>query len=70
MSVIGVKNLVTEFGDRRVHDNVSFEVQKGEIFTIIGSSGAGKSTLLKELIMLLRPKSGEIKIRIACVTAS
>ena len=62
MSVIGAKNLVTEFGDRRVHDNVSFEVQKGEIFTIIGSSGAGKSTLLKELIMLLRPKSGEIKI--------
>jgi phospholipid/cholesterol/gamma-HCH transport system ATP-binding protein len=45
-----------------VMENVSFEVQKGEIFVIIGGSGCGKSTLLKHLIGLLPPISGDIFI--------
>lgn len=63
MSVsIKVSNLLTAFGDRVVHDSISFEVKSGEILSIIGSSGAGKSTLLKELILLERPKSGIVEI--------
>lgn len=62
MTAIRVKNLVTKFGDRVIHDNVSFEVQKGDIFSVIGSSGSGKSTLLKELILLQRPLSGSIEL--------
>jgi len=62
MSVIKVSNITSKFGDRVVHDDISFEVEKGEIFTIIGSSGSGKSTLLKEMILLLRPFGGNIEI--------
>ncbi|MCI4399402.1 MAG: ATP-binding cassette domain-containing protein [Campylobacteraceae bacterium] len=62
MNVIEARNIVTAFGDRVIHDSISFDVKEGEVFTVIGSSGSGKSTLLKELIMLLRPQSGSIKI--------
>ncbi len=62
MNVIEARDIVTAFGDRVIHDSISFDVKEGEVFTVIGSSGSGKSTLLKELIMLLRPQSGSIKI--------
>lgn len=62
MSVIRVESLRTVLGGREIHKSVSFEVQKGEIFTVIGSSGSGKSTLLRELIMLQKPNGGEIEI--------
>jgi lipopolysaccharide transport system ATP-binding protein len=44
-------------------DNVSFEVQQGEVLGIIGRNGAGKSTLLKILSQVTSPTAGEIKIR-------
>jgi ABC-2 type transport system ATP-binding protein len=43
-------------------DEVSFSVEKGEIFGIIGGNGAGKSTLLKILAGIMKPTSGEVKI--------
>lgn len=61
-AMVKASNIITRFEDRVVHDNISFEVQKGEIFTVIGSSGAGKSTLLKEMILLHRPNSGKLEI--------
>ncbi len=62
MKAIKVSKLVTRFGDRVIHDSISFDVEEGEIFTVIGSSGAGKSTLLKEMILLLAPSSGSITV--------
>lgn len=62
MSIVKAIDVTTRFGDRVVHDSISFTVEEGEIFTVIGSSGAGKSTLLRELIMLERPYSGSIEI--------
>ena len=44
-------------------DNVSFEVQQGEVLGIIGRNGAGKSTLLKILSQVTLPSSGQIKIK-------
>jgi len=60
--VVELKDIVTKFGKKIVHDRVSMSVNKGEIYGILGGSGSGKSTLMNEMIMLLRPYSGEIKI--------
>jgi phospholipid/cholesterol/gamma-HCH transport system ATP-binding protein len=60
--VIQVTNVVTRFGDNLVHDHVSLTVNEGEIYGLMGGSGSGKSTLLRELIMLLRPESGSIRV--------
>lgn len=48
------------YGERVVMRDLSFQVQRGEIFVIMGGSGSGKSTLLKHLIGLRRPSTGTI----------
>ena len=62
MSIIEVKNVTKRFNDKLVLDNVSYEVEKGEIFGFIGHNGAGKSTLINIMTSLLVPDSGSIKI--------
>lgn len=61
-NVIEMRQVCTRFGDHIVHENLDLDVQRGEIFAIVGGSGSGKSTLLREMIMLHRPDSGSIKI--------
>lgn len=61
-TVITVSEVVTRFGQNVVHDGISLSMRQGEIYGLLGGSGSGKSTLLKELIMLLRPRSGEIRV--------
>jgi phospholipid/cholesterol/gamma-HCH transport system ATP-binding protein len=58
--MIQFKNIVKSFGPKTVLDGVSFEVQTGEVFFIIGASGVGKSVLIKHLVGLLYPDAGEI----------
>ena len=58
--VIVAKDIVTSFGKTVIHDKLSMEVNKGEIYGILGESGAGKTLLMKEMIMLLKPTSGEM----------
>lgn len=60
--VVDMRDIVTIFGEHIVHDHVSVSVNEGEIYALIGGSGSGKSTLLKEMIMLIRPLSGSIRI--------
>lgn len=60
--VIRVENLTVRYGDNTILENVSFSVQRGEIFVIAGGSGCGKSTLLKHIIGLEKPTSGRIFI--------
>ena len=62
MSIIEVKNITKRFNDKLVLDNVSYEVNEGEIFGFIGPNGAGKSTLINIMTSLLVPDSGTIKI--------
>ncbi len=62
MSIIEVKNITKRFNDKLVLDNVSYEVNEGEIFGFIGPNGAGKSTLINIMTTLLAPDSGSIKI--------
>lgn len=57
---IQVKNLVKSFEDKKVIDNISFNVEDGKILSIVGFSGSGKSTVLKLISGLLEKDSGEI----------
>jgi phospholipid/cholesterol/gamma-HCH transport system ATP-binding protein len=62
LSIISVRDLVTSFGDKVIHNGINLDVQQGEIYAILGESGSGKTLLIKEMIMLLTPTSGEIHI--------
>ena len=58
--VISVKNLVKNFGPRRILNGVSLDIYEGETLVVMGGSGCGKSTFLRHLIGSIRPDSGEI----------
>ena len=60
--MINVKNLTKKYRDFYAVKDVSFDIQKGEIFAFLGPNGAGKSTTIKMLTTLLTPTSGEILI--------
>lgn len=62
MAIIEVKNITKRFNDKLVLDNISYEVEQGEIFGFIGPNGAGKSTLINIMTSLLIPDSGTITI--------
>ncbi len=61
-AVVDVRDVRTRFGGAVVHDGVSLDVRRGEIFALAGASGCGKSTLLREIIVLHRPDSGSIRV--------
>src|SRR2546430_1749648 len=61
-SIIKVKNLVKKFGDFTAVDNISFEVESGEIFGILGPNGAGKTTTLEIIETLQKQTSGVITV--------
>jgi phospholipid/cholesterol/gamma-HCH transport system ATP-binding protein len=60
MPRIMVKDLTMAYGSFVIQRDVTFSIQPGEIFIIMGGSGCGKSTLLRHLIGLLRPAQGEV----------
>jgi len=60
--IIEVTDLVREFGDRVVLDDISFSVHRRETVVVMGGSGCGKSTLLRHLIGSMKPTSGSIKL--------
>ena len=60
MSLFEVKNITVAFGGVKALNDVSFDVDKGEIFTIIGPNGAGKSTLFNVISRIYEPSKGEI----------
>ncbi len=60
--IIRVENFTAAYGGNIVIDDITFEVQRGEVFVILGGSGCGKSTLLKHMIGLYPPAKGKIFI--------
>lgn len=58
--MLQVKNLTVHYGVIEAIKEVSFEVNEGEIVTLIGANGAGKTTILKTISGLVRPTTGEI----------
>ncbi len=57
-----VRHLTRHFGDRVAVDDVSFELQPGQIFALLGPNGAGKTTTLRMLAGLIAPTSGSVTI--------
>ena len=57
---ITVSGLAMAYGDRIIQRDLSFTVNRGDVFIIMGGSGCGKTTLLKHMIGLLEPASGDI----------
>lgn len=62
MSVVVCESVSRRFGDLAAVDDVSFQVEKGEIFGLIGPNGAGKTTLLNCIEGLDKPTSGRISV--------
>jgi ABC-2 type transport system ATP-binding protein len=60
--MIRIANLVKKYGDVSAVNDISLEVNAGEIFAFLGSNGAGKTTTIKMLTTLLTPTSGTIRI--------
>ena len=60
--IISVRNLVASYGEDVILDRINFEVQKGEIFAILGGSGCGKSTLLRHMVGLDEASSGQVAV--------
>lgn len=60
MSLLSARNLRLQYGKTLVQEQISFDIQPGVIFAVMGGSGCGKSTLLKSLIGLLRPTEGQV----------
>jgi branched-chain amino acid transport system ATP-binding protein len=59
-SLFRVENLSLRFGGLKAVDDVSFDVQKGEVFTIIGPNGAGKTSIFNLISRLYEPTSGKL----------
>jgi len=58
MNAIAIDGLTKRFGETTAVDDLSFEVEKGELFGLLGPNGAGKSTLINMLCTLLKPTEG------------
>ncbi len=58
--IIRIENLTKSFGEKKVLDDVSFDVLEGENLIVFGRSGTGKSVLLKSIVRLLKPDAGAI----------
>lgn len=59
-NAIEIRDLVVDYGTRRILNEISFDIRQGEIMVIMGGSGAGKSTLLRCMLGLKSPTSGHM----------
>jgi phospholipid/cholesterol/gamma-HCH transport system ATP-binding protein len=60
--LIKVRNVVTAFGDKIIHNGLNLTINEGEIYGLLGPSGCGKTTLMREMVMLQTITSGSIEI--------
>lgn len=61
-NIVEVRNLCHYYGEKKIYDNLNFEVQKGKVVGLLGKNGVGKTTLINILMGFLKPKSGECLI--------
>jgi phospholipid/cholesterol/gamma-HCH transport system ATP-binding protein len=61
-AVIEIHQLWTQFGDHLVHRDITLNIHRGEIMSLVGGSGSGKTTLLRQMLGLERPTRGEVRV--------
>ena len=59
---IDLKNITVQFGQNKAVNDVSLEINKGDIYGVIGFSGAGKSTLVRTINLLQYPSAGSVEV--------
>lgn len=70
MTSVEIKNLDVELGDKKILDNLSFNLGAGQIAALLGPSGCGKTTLLRAIAGLIQPTAGTIRFDKQLVTLS
>jgi len=61
-NVIEVRGLLSQFGERVIHQDLDLDIKRGEIIGVVGGSGTGKTVLLNSIIGLKQPEGGTVKL--------
>ena len=61
-TLIEVRGLLSQFGDRTIHEDLNLDVERGEVLGVVGGSGTGKTVLLNTIIGLKEPEGGTVSI--------
>ena len=61
-NIIEVRGLLSQFGDRVIHQDLNLDVRRGEVLGVVGGSGTGKTVLLNSILGLKQPEGGSIKL--------
>ena len=61
-NIIEFENISLAYGNRLILDNISFKINEGQIFGMLGPNGVGKSTIFNLITGLIKPRNGKIKI--------
>ena len=59
-TLLQVENLEVSYGEARALNGISFAIESGSLFAIVGSNGAGKTSLVRSIGGMLRPRAGRI----------
>jgi len=62
MKAIEIRNLKKSYGEKTVVDDLTFDVEKGEVFGLLGPNGAGKTTTIRTILTLLKPTGGKVSV--------
>ena len=61
MPAVDISHITKAFGPVKAVDDVSFSVEKGELFGLLGPNGAGKTTSLRVMLDIFKPESGSVE---------